>query len=152
MGKMKANRKFIEADDRAVSAVIGVILMVAITVAIAATVYVYVSGMIGGTKNQTPNVACTVDSTSNKITIATADANIQWSDIVITNDSGITLNWNVYTGGGVTPTGVHTMPAALIYITAGDYIYLTGAFTGNSKITLMYRPTNSLLGSWTLNV
>ena len=63
MGKMKANRKFIEADERAVSAVIGVILMVAITVAIAATVYVYVSGMIGGTKTQTPNVACTTDAT-----------------------------------------------------------------------------------------
>lgn len=47
MGKMKANRKFKE-EDEAVSAVIGVILMVAITVAIAATVYVYVSGMLGG--------------------------------------------------------------------------------------------------------
>jgi len=46
---MKANRKFIEGEEEAVSAVIGVILMVAITVAIAATVYVYVSGMIGGT-------------------------------------------------------------------------------------------------------
>ena len=42
---MKANRKFVEGDE-AVSAVIGVILMVAITVAIAATVYVYVSGMV----------------------------------------------------------------------------------------------------------
>lgn len=38
---MKANRKFRNKDG--VSAVIGVILMVAITVAIAATVYVYVS-------------------------------------------------------------------------------------------------------------
>ena len=45
-GKMKANRKFVEGKE-AVSAVIGVILMVAITVAIAATVYVYVSGMLG---------------------------------------------------------------------------------------------------------
>lgn len=43
---MKANRKFIEADEQGVSAVIGVILMVAITVAIAATVYFCVSGMI----------------------------------------------------------------------------------------------------------
>ena len=84
---MKANRKFIEADERAVSAVIGVILMVAITVAIAATVYVYVSGMIGGTKNQTPNVACTTDSTSNRIQVATADANIKWKDIVVTIDN-----------------------------------------------------------------
>jgi len=46
MGKMKSNRKFVE-EEEAVSAVIGVILMVAITVAIAATVYVYVSGMLG---------------------------------------------------------------------------------------------------------
>ena len=45
MGKMKANRKFVNGEE-AVSAVIGVILMVAITVAIAATVYVYVSGML----------------------------------------------------------------------------------------------------------
>ncbi|MEA3458300.1 MAG: archaellin/type IV pilin N-terminal domain-containing protein, partial [Candidatus Thermoplasmatota archaeon] len=39
---MKANRKFVEDNEEGVSAVIGVILMVAITVAIAATVYVYV--------------------------------------------------------------------------------------------------------------
>ena len=52
---MKANRKFIEEED-AVSAVIGVILMVAITVAIAATVYVYVSGMLGTGPATTPTV------------------------------------------------------------------------------------------------
>jgi flagellin-like protein len=147
---MKANRKFIEADERAVSAVIGVILMVAITVAIAATVYVYVSGMIGGTKNQTPNVACTTDSTLNKIQVATADANIKWTDIVITNDSGVTLKWAVYSSGGVTNSTTGTMPAAA-EVTAGDYIYVWG-FTGNSRITLRYKPTNSLLGTWTINV
>ena len=41
---MKANRKFVE-EKEAVSACIGVILMVAITVAIAATVFVYVSNL-----------------------------------------------------------------------------------------------------------
>jgi flagellin-like protein len=155
MGKMKANRKFIEADERAVSAVIGVILMVAITVAIAATVYVYVSGMIGGTKNQTPNVACTTDSTSDEVTIATADANIKWSDIVITTDSGFT--WEVYnsTGG----TSIATSQTALsglsdnYEISAGDYIKLISSTgTGNCKVTLKYQPTNSLLGTWTVNV
>ena len=150
MGKMKANRKFIEADERAVSAVIGVILMVAITVAIAATVYVYVSGMIGGTKNQTPNVACTTDSTLNKITVATADANIKWTDIVLTNDSGVTLRWAVYYNGGVTNGTTGTMPATA-EVTAGDYVYLWG-YTGNARMTLRYKPTNSLLGTWTVNV
>ena len=44
---MKANSKCVfEADEYAVSAVIGVILMVAITVAIAGTVYVFVSDWV----------------------------------------------------------------------------------------------------------
>ena len=53
---MKANRKFVEGEE-AVSAVIGVILMVAITVAIAATVYVYVSGMLGAGPTVNPTVS-----------------------------------------------------------------------------------------------
>ena len=44
---MKSKKYEFRQDNNAVSAVIGVILMVAITVAIAATVYVYVSGMVG---------------------------------------------------------------------------------------------------------
>ena len=55
---MKANKKFVE-EDEAVSAVIGVILMVAITVAIAATVYVYVSGMIGTETTKSENASVT---------------------------------------------------------------------------------------------
>ena len=150
MGKMKANRKFKQADERAVSAVIGVILMVAITVAIAATVYVYVSGMIGGTKTQTPNVACTTDATANKITVATADSNIKWDDITITTDRA--ANWSIYSGGGVTNETLNAYPNdATVMVTAGDYILCSGA-TGNVKYTLRYEPTNSLLGSWTINV
>jgi flagellin-like protein len=41
---MKANRRVLNADDEGVSPVIAVILMVAITVVLAATVYVWVSG------------------------------------------------------------------------------------------------------------
>jgi flagellin-like protein len=68
---MKANRKFVE-EKEAVSAVIGVILMVAITVAIAATVYVYVSGMLGGG----PSASATVSmvQTSNYISIQNVDS------------------------------------------------------------------------------
>jgi flagellin-like protein len=155
MGKMKANRKFIEADERAVSAVIGVILMVAITVAIAATVYVYVSGMIGGTKNQTPNIASTTDSTTNRITIATADANIKWKDIVVTADN-TTVNWRVYGASGTALDVAKSTATATADVTAGDYIFLDFAanpgMQGNVKVTLKYTPTNSLLGSWTVNV
>ena len=80
---MKANRKFVEGEE-AVSAVIGVILMVAITVAIAATVYVYVSGMLGGGVRSTPAVSMT--NAANKanctLTIGTPTAtDIQWTDV-----------------------------------------------------------------------
>jgi flagellin-like protein len=153
MGKMKANRKFIQADERAVSAVIGVILMVAITVAIAATVYVYVSGMIGGTKTQTPNVAATTDSTTNKIQIATADANIKWKDIVITMDN-TSVAWWVYSAAG-TALGFKSTSAITTDVLAGDYIHLqfnNTALSGNVRATLKYTPTNSLLGTWTINV
>ena len=57
---MKGNRKFVN-EEEAVSAVIGVILMVAITVAIAATVYVYVSGMLSPTGESAPSLAWSAD-------------------------------------------------------------------------------------------
>ncbi len=74
---MKANRKFIE-DEEAVSAVIGVILMVAITVAIAATVYVYVSGMMGSPSTEAENASVVVrtDNGRIKITLTTGGNNM----------------------------------------------------------------------------
>ena len=68
MGNMKANRKFVKGED-AVSAVIGVILMVAITVAIAATVYVYVSGMLSTQGPVGENAAATVEGKTNYIKV-----------------------------------------------------------------------------------
>lgn len=52
---MKANQAFRNADE-AVSPVIGVILMVAITVVLAAVVFVLVSGLSGDQKDQAPSV------------------------------------------------------------------------------------------------
>ncbi|KYK32949.1 MAG: hypothetical protein AYK22_06805 [Thermoplasmatales archaeon SG8-52-3] len=74
---MKANRKFIE-DEEAVSAVIGVILMVAITVAIAATVYVYVSGMMGSPSTESENASVVVRAENGriKITLTTGGNNM----------------------------------------------------------------------------
>ena len=78
MGNMKANRKFVEGKE-AVSAVIGVILMVAITVAIAATVYVYVSGMLTGPGESAPNLAWTVDDAANTITLTSGSSSDEYA-------------------------------------------------------------------------
>lgn len=50
---MKANRKFIERKDSGVSELIGVILMVAIIVAISAVVYYYVTSLSSTTHKDT---------------------------------------------------------------------------------------------------
>ena len=127
---MKANRKFKQAEDEAVSAVIGVILMVAITVAIAATVYVYVSGMIGTGADTAPNISfvkdeddTTTGSTYGTLMVASAQ-NATWANIAIV--------------GGDTPAGT--------YVTAGDKINVTA-----SSVTIRYVPTNTLLGTWTFS-
>ena len=99
--------------------------------------------------NQTPNVACTTDSTTNRIQVATADANIKWSDIVITTDPGAT--WQVFSSNGYPLAQTGNTAAITADVAAGDYILISGT-TGNVRVTLKYTPTNSLLGSWTINV
>ena len=80
---MKANRKFVEGEE-AVSAVIGVILMVAITVAIAATVYVYVSGMLSPVPTAAPSITGVLSTTDGNITITLSGEYIDGTDTRIT--------------------------------------------------------------------
>jgi len=152
---MRANKKSRDTDQRAVSAVIGVILMVAITVAIAATVYVYVSGMLGGTKDQTANIACITDSATNRITITSAGANLKWKDIVVITDNA-TVNWRVYDPSHNPLDAPKSTSGATANIAAGDYIELdftaNPGMSGNVRVSLRFTPTNTLLGSWTITV
>jgi hypothetical protein len=103
------------------------------------------------TPQETPNVACTTDSTTNRIQVAFADVNIKWSDIVITNNTGSSdCHWAIYDGGGVTNQTTDSMPTS--DVTAGDTIFIWYPHGGNVKITMRYVPSNSLLGTWTINV
>lgn len=152
---MKANKKSREPEERAVSAVIGVILMVAITVAISATVYVYVSSMIGGTKDQTANIACITDSSTNRITITTASANIKWKDIIVITDN-TSVDWRVYDPSYNPLDVAKSTSGATADIAAGDYIEFdftaNPGMSGNVRVSLRFTPTNTLLGSWTITV
>ncbi len=90
---MKANRKFKE-DEEAVSAVIGVILMVAITVAIAATVYVYVSGMMGSpsTEAESASVVVRTENGKIKITLTTGGNNMPSAGYNFASSIAVRLN------------------------------------------------------------
>ena len=145
---MKANRKFVEGEE-AVSAVIGVILMVAITVAIAATVYVYVSGMLTGPGESAPNLAWTVDDAANTITMTSGSSSDAYAasatdgNLIFKTPAGAEIY--VATGMGLTTTEASLSTKA---IAAGDVI--TG-FTLNGNYQMIWEPTDKLLGSLTLS-
>lgn len=123
-------------NQNAVSAVIGVIIMVAITIAMAAVAYAYFTGMIGGSKSATPAIDFVKSDSEKTITVATADVDTQWKDIniTITNTTGFRY---------LTKNGV---------VTAGDAINLRldQNLTGKVTITFVHIPTNSVLGTYTI--
>ena len=84
-------REIIKKNDNiaAVSAVIGVILMVAITVALAATIYVYTSNMMGGgTTIPTPTITFYKDEGENELIVLQGDPRIYWNEINMTATDG----------------------------------------------------------------
>ena len=159
---MKANRKFIEADERAVSAVIGVILMVAITVAIAATVYVYVSGMVGGTKKMAPSIMFSKDETADRIIVATTDSGVPWTSLSIRATAAVKvfINSDVTGALGVTlavnslTAIVQTAVPATNFISGGtspyniqgsDFIDIEGGPFTDVTVTMVHTDTSSIL-------
>ena len=131
---MKANRKFVEGEE-AVSAVIGVILMVAITVAIAATVYVYVSGMLGGGPTASPTLGMT--QVSNYISIQEVERGpitVANCNVTVVNITGVVIAWSTHQGL-IQDTNVDT------YVSGGDTIvfdstWIDGTHTGHVPYTV----------------
>ena len=79
----KANRAFRKTDE-AVSPVIGVILMVAITVVLAAVVFVLVSNLSKNSNTAAPNITFNQDQSGHKLTIVSADASASWANVKAT--------------------------------------------------------------------
>jgi flagellin-like protein len=145
---MKANQKFLNGGDDAVSPVIAVILMVAITVVLAATVYVWVSGF--GAQSGTPAKSISLtsagalsqDASNNywkNYTVASATSGMKWTDVSITLN-GATLSCST-TPGTATQFGVSQNNAAYAcsstsgpaaVIGAGDRLVLFGATAGGT--------------------
>jgi len=132
---MKTQRKKI--NQKAVSAVIGVIIMVAITVAMAAVAYTYFTGMIGEQKTATPAIDFVKSDSEKTITVATADVDANWNDINITFTNETSHAYLI-----VLKTGV---------MNAGDAIDLRNdqILRGKVTVTFVHIPTNSLLGTYT---
>jgi flagellin-like protein len=126
-------------NKKAVSAVIGVIIMVAITVAMAAVAYAYFTGMIGEQKKAAPAISFTPSASEKSIVIATADVDINWQDINISI-------YNSTSSTYLTKTGI---------VDAGDTIFLETdpipIIRGTVTVTFIHVPTNSLIGTFTFD-
>ena len=157
---MKANRKFVEGDE-AVSAVIGVILMVAITVAIAATVYVYVSGMIG-VQQKVPTVQLLADEDDDRLAVINTDSDVYWDNLAIrsTADVWITVNGEVPAGGGYNLTAdTYYNISAAAFLTAAAHVLVRGSDFidveanggphSDVTITIIHDDTDTTLGTYT---
>ena len=133
---MKTHQRIL--NQNAVSAVIGVIIMVAITVAMAAVAYAYFTGMIGGQKTETPVIDFVKSDSEKTITVTIANIDANWNDINIVFTNATT------SASLITPkTGV---------VNAGDTIDLRNdqILTGKVTVTFMHIPTNTLLGTYTI--
>ena len=159
---MKANRKFVNGEE-AVSAVIGVILMVAITVAIAAAVYIYISGILTTTPKSTPAVplSSAPSGTNCTITVSTSEPGIKWSStsftfVNVSNGTSITKKYSELKDSGSVKYckwgNVNITLPDTEKITSGQIIKITGLGSDCSyKFTLIYNPTGGVMGAtdWT---
>jgi len=166
MKKIWAIRK----DAEAVSPVIATILMVAITVVLAAVLYVMVLGF-GGTSTQTPTSSLTKSSVTggDKFTFAPMSKDTPWSDVsVLLSDGSNTATWTPLTtdlDNGTTAKWNSIAATANLgtlkvnisitdlagngYVNQGDYVTLTvgtGQAFSNTvtyTVTIMHDPSSA---------
>jgi len=164
----------IRKDAEAVSPVIATILMVAITVVLAAVLYVMVLGF-GTTTNNTPAATYQKDTISNGKLISIVsitNKEVPWDDVSIqvTNSTGtavyepVKLGLDATPGATQTPTGAGSMtvkPVCVVtdlagngVVSGGDTISLTvaGGLSGSYTVNFLYEPTGERIGTpvtWT---
>ena len=105
-------------------------------------------GVTQGT-TETPEMQCSSDSATNRIIITSVDANVKWSDIEITTNKNASWQVQDRNNRGLARIGVTS--TITVYVSAGDSILVLET-TGDVTVTLKFKPTNEIIGSWTVNV
>ncbi len=131
-------RTLIQGDDRAVSPVIGVILMVAITVILAAVIGSFVLG-IGGQQEQAPQASLSVEN-------VTSDGTNTYVDVV--HQGGDRFS-NETTNNITVTVSNQSDTSTLTYSGSGD---VTGEFPFQAGDRLKFSSDESFSGSVTVNV
>ena len=132
-------------DKKAVSPVVGVILMVAITIVLAATIYVWVAGMSSPAATAPSiNLRGTFEDNKLILTVVSVQGDARWDDLQISvsddQNNDYTGHVTIYKDGTATTTGM---------VEAGDYIEIDFSGFGStpSEITvqIVHVPSNSVI-------
>jgi len=148
----------IRKDSEAVSPVIATILMVAITVVLAAVLYVMVLGF-GGTTTTTPTASYQKNTITGgqKITIVSiTKADVPWDDVSIQVSDGTTIQSWTPTKAAVLAAGTTAVPLGGKIVTTGLTVYVNltdvsgnGFVSGTDYFTITSSPALSATTQYT---
>ncbi len=148
MKMMRKNWK----DRKGVSPVIATILMVAITVVLAAVLYVMVMGF-GNDPADTPKVALNkVDNGNGNYTVSVLSVSSGSIDFNNVNVVASPANLVEAGGDGADTITLKKASTTATVLSAGDYVQFEGKATGKVTITLVDKASGNGLGSITLDV
>jgi flagellin-like protein len=122
---MHQSDKMFKKNNEGVSPVIGVILMVAITVVLAAVVFVLVNNLSHNAAHAPINLGVT-RSSDNSFSITQIEDSISYANLTI-KDNGVVQS---YTVNGVSPS-------SSAKIVAGDVIRVSGLTTGSHRVSFI---------------
>ena len=130
----------ITQNEQAVSAVIAVTLMVAITVAMAAVGYAYLTGLIGPPVEEPPIIEFYKNEDANTLTVTYMDLDPEWEELRITAENN-TLTVTIQDDIGPKTGG----------IMAGEQIDLDGqGLAGTVRVTIVHISSGTMVGEYIL--
>ena len=125
--------------------IILVIILSIVAIAIFSTVYVYISGMLDE-RSTTPDMLCTIGN-NGELSVSYVEFDAYWSDIKIkTNNEAVSLNG--YPVGTTWTDAVNLNLIGMVH--PGDSISIGGT-SDIVEISMMYLPTETLIGTWIKN-
>jgi flagellin-like protein len=158
---MKCNIAEKLLGENGVSAVIGIILMVAITVAVAATMYVYI-GDIASIELKTPTVQMFANENGDRLSVINTDGEVYWDSIALRSTGNVTI----YINGEVNASAGKTVIAdtyckvddimvdgdsAHVLIHSSDFIDIeanASTTLSDITITIIHDDTGIVLGTY----
>ncbi|MHB8634721.1 MAG: type IV pilin [Thermoplasmatota archaeon] len=138
---MKANQTF-KHNEEAVSPVIGVILMVAITVVLAAVVFVLVTKLSSNNSTSAPTLSMSTDSVADKLTVSSAGTGADWSRIKVSvGQCTLASNLDAIAVGNGASTTVHQNAVAHVGASAANTATLVSAANCASAVAVQVAAT-----------